>query len=299
MAQSLQGEEEPPHTPETTNHSTTQSNYDRRREQVRRAQKKHRERKENHCRQLEDELYRLYHLITTEEELRNLRFENEILREIMIRHSIPLPTDMPVKETSWVEVTFTNNGGQDQRLQVKLPNQWPAPQEDYSAGPNTGSQSIQPSDPSTELSGISDPTYYSSGINIAQLGIDFVLSIERPCLFHTHHSNTEDPSGHALSMQGILLSRAPQDLHDQSTWEVSARQLQKLFELSGCLGLDGYITPVQAWNRIISRLDLEQILGPGLEGLRSAMIPHVKCYGFGALIEDDEFEDLFQCIFGQ
>lgn len=80
-------------------------------------------------------------------------------------------------------------------------------------------------------------------------------------------------------MQGILLSGAPQDLHDQSTWEVSARQLQKLFELSGCLGLDGYITPVQAWNRIISRLDLEQILSSGLESLRSAMIPHIKCYG--------------------
>lgn len=80
-------------------------------------------------------------------------------------------------------------------------------------------------------------------------------------------------------MQGILLSGAPQDLHDRSVWEVPARQLEKLFELSGCLGLDGYITPVQAWNRIISRLDPSQILDPRVEELRSAMIPHVKCYG--------------------
>lgn len=116
--------------------------------------RRHRERKENHCRQLEDELYRLYHLITTEEELKNLRFENEILREIMIRHSIPLPPDMPLKEALWVEVTFTNNGGQDQCLQVKLPNQSPAPQEDYAAGPNTEPPSIQSSDPSTGVSGI-------------------------------------------------------------------------------------------------------------------------------------------------
>lgn len=39
MAQSLHGEEEPPHTTEITDHSEAQSNYDRRREQVRRAQK--------------------------------------------------------------------------------------------------------------------------------------------------------------------------------------------------------------------------------------------------------------------
>ncbi|CEO60906.1 hypothetical protein PMG11_05374 [Penicillium brasilianum] len=299
MAQSLHGEEEPPHTTEITDHSEAQSNYDRRREQVRRAQKKHRERKENHCRQLEDELYRLYNLITTEEELQNLRSENDILRDIMLRHSKPLPPDIPSKDTSWAEVRFTNNGGHDQRLQVKLPDQRPAPQVDNCAGPSTEPSSIQSNCASTEVSGISDSTYHDSGLNIAQLGIDFVLSIERPCLFHTHCPNTEEPSGHALSMQGILLSGAPQDLHDQSTWEVSARQLQKLFELSGCLGLDGYITPVQAWNRIISRLDWEQILDAKLESLRSAMIPHVKCYGFGALIEDDVFEDLFHCIFGQ
>ncbi|OKO98386.1 hypothetical protein PENSUB_9484 [Penicillium subrubescens] len=80
-------------------------------------------------------------------------------------------------------------------------------------------------------------------------------------------------------MQGILLSGAPQDLQDKSVWEVPARQLEKLFELSGCLGLDGYITPVQAWNRIVGRLDLSQVLDPRVEELRSAMIPHVKCYG--------------------
>lgn len=82
-------------------------------------------------------------------------------------------------------------------------------------------------------------------------------------------------------MQGILLSGAPQDLHDngQSVWEVPARQLEKLFELSGFLGLDGYITPVQVWNRVIGRLDLGRVLDGKLEILRAAMIPHVKCYG--------------------
>lgn len=116
--------------------------------------RKHRERKEAHCRQLEDELYRLYNLITTEEELQNLRSENDILRDIMLRHSIPLPPDIPSKDTSWAEVTFTNNGGQDQRLQVKLPDQRPTPHVDNCAGPSTEPSSIQSNCASTGVSGI-------------------------------------------------------------------------------------------------------------------------------------------------
>ena len=85
--------------------------------------RKHREKKENHCRLLEDELYRLYQLITVKEELQTLRFENEILRDIMARHSIALPANVPLQEPSWAEVTFTSDGGdgQGQYLQVKLP----------------------------------------------------------------------------------------------------------------------------------------------------------------------------------
>lgn len=72
---------------------------------------------------LEDELYRLYHLITVKEELQTLQFENEILRDIMARHSIALPANVPLQEPAWAEVTFTSDGGdgQGQYLQVKLP----------------------------------------------------------------------------------------------------------------------------------------------------------------------------------
>ena len=72
---------------------------------------------------LEDQLYRLYHLITAKEELQTLQFENEILRDIMDRHSIALPANVPLQEPAWAEVTFTSDGGdgQGQYLQVKLP----------------------------------------------------------------------------------------------------------------------------------------------------------------------------------
>lgn len=85
-----------------------------------------------------------------------------------------------------------------------------------------------------------------------------------------------------MSMQGMLLAGAPLELQDQTVWEVPSQQLDKLFELSGHLGLDGYITPVQAWNRISRHFDIVSLSREKLEKLemlRSAMIPHIKCYG--------------------
>lgn len=70
---------------------------------------------------LEDELHRLYNAITMAQELRDVRFENKILRDIMSRHSIPVPADICPQTPSFAEVTFINNGGHHQLLQVKLP----------------------------------------------------------------------------------------------------------------------------------------------------------------------------------
>lgn len=82
-----------------------------------------------------------------------------------------------------------------------------------------------------------------------------------------------------MSMQGLLLSEAPQELPDRTSWEIPAQQLDKLFELSGSLGLEGLITPVQAWNRIVERYNIAQLPSGQLNMLRSAMVPHVNCYG--------------------
>lgn len=118
--------------------------------------RKHREKKEDQCRVLEDELHRLYHLISVDGELQKLRFENEILRDIMARHSMPLPPGVRLQEASWAEVIFTNRGGHDQQLQVKFPGYQSSA--DHSSGFNTNtttdtnSPSIQSTVPTTELS---------------------------------------------------------------------------------------------------------------------------------------------------
>lgn len=82
-----------------------------------------------------------------------------------------------------------------------------------------------------------------------------------------------------MSMQGILLADAPSALAHNDGWKVPVSQFRKLFELAGCLGLDGYITPVQAWNRITSRPDLSSITFEHLVSLKEAMERHIKCFG--------------------
>ncbi|GES61444.1 hypothetical protein SI65_06474 [Aspergillus terreus] len=281
--------------------SPSKAAYERRREQVRRAQKKHREKNKKYCRSLEDELHRLYDSQANADELRVLRYENEILRDILARHSIPVPVGISPPKPSLAEVTFTSNGGHHQLLQVKMPENEHG--SDHPTAPPSCANPDEhtPSDMHSQFGqSSSSRTEFSearNGPNIVQMGVDFVLSLERPCLFHTRSPDAEEPSGHALSMQGMLLSRAPQDLHDHAAWAVPAQQLDKLFELSGCLGLDGYITPVQAWNRITSRFEIAQLPLNKLEMLRCAMVPYIKCYGFGAIMEEDIFENLLEEVF--
>ncbi|CAI7564035.1 unnamed protein product [Penicillium glandicola] len=128
-----------------------------------------------------------------------------------------------------------------------------------------------------------------------QIGVDFVLSLERPCLSHISSAH---PSGHALSMQGTLLQLAPPTLDGDSRWQVSAEVFQKLFEMADRLDLDGYITPVQAWNRIRDHENFPRLTRERLKTLESAMRPNIKCQGFAAIMEEAIFEILLSKALG-
>ncbi|CAG7934955.1 unnamed protein product [Penicillium nalgiovense] len=128
-----------------------------------------------------------------------------------------------------------------------------------------------------------------------QTGVDFVLSLERPCLSHI---SSAQPSGHAVSMQGTLLQLAPPTLDSESRWQVSAEVFQKLFEMADRLDLNGYITPVQAWNRIRDHENFPRLTRERLKSLQNAMRSHIKCQGFAAIMEEDIFEILLNKALG-
>ncbi|KAK9849715.1 hypothetical protein MYU51_013221 [Penicillium brevicompactum] len=232
---------------------------------------------------LEDELHKLYGLLSAMDEIRGLHQENTILKEIMARYSIPLPHILQ-SNPALAEVSLVGDSGSNQQILVKVP--------EYQGVHDLFDQPID----TLQANHQPKPSYFLGNRRFAQMGVDFVLSLEQPCLFHTQPLGEEEPSGHALSMQGLLLSSAPSVLHDKTSWEIPAQQLEKLFELSGSLGLNGYITPVQAWNRIVSRFSIENLPCDKLDMLRTAMIPHIKCYGFGALMEEEIFESLMGTV---
>jgi hypothetical protein len=54
---------------------------------------------------------------------------------------------------------------------------------------------------------------------------------------------------------------------------------QRLLEMANTLDLDGYITPVQAWNRIKNHERFSRMTRGKLDRLETSMKPHIRCQG--------------------
>ncbi len=178
--------------------------------------------------------------------------ENALLKEIMTRNGIPVPDrTSALRSVATVSVLGKSDG--DYSLQVTMPEMM-----DYShpAFDNVTPPSLSMSSPESgenaeaqvEHYGIRDPdrspqrrqqsTSNPSHLHNPQIGIDFVLSLEKPCLSHTQGSLSRDvPSGHALTAQAPLLTAAPPILSPATTWQVPAVEIDRLLELSSQLNL--------------------------------------------------------------
>lgn len=86
-------------------------------------------------------------------------------------------------------------------------------------------------------------------------------------------------SGHALTLQAPLLVGTPPVLQNQSTWEVPASEIERLFELAGALNLDGEITPVQAWRLISDHPKFYKLDPAGLQRISEGLVRNIHCFG--------------------
>ena len=121
---------------------------------------------------------------------------------------------------------------------------------------------------------------HASHLDTPQIGIDFVLSLEQPCLGHTRGDESSDnPSCHALTAQAPLLTAAPASLSSTSTWQIPAVEIERLLDLSSQLDLQGEVTPVQAWSRIKNYPGFGKLGPDRLEGLKFALMAEVECCG--------------------
>ncbi|KAF2177238.1 hypothetical protein K469DRAFT_697436 [Zopfia rhizophila CBS 207.26] len=325
--------------------------YQKRREQVRRAQRTHRDRKEAYIKSLENEVLQLR---TNEskilQETRSLYAEIGRLKALLDQHGIPhgLPQGHPLQalpsqpsdsssHPSVSSISILPNPHHKQQLHVRDSRrplqgarEFYLSESDGSppAGPSkglrrklsffrgrghSGSESNEDSSTSGQAPSTADvsaqPSVSPSNLGLrdmdqTNIGMEFVLTLEAPCLHHTQGNPGEHhaPTGHALTASAPLLFQSPSQPVNTtspktSEWTASNLGLEKLLSLSSNFELEDELTPVQAWHQIRSHPDFESIEVSNLRRLTEDMLKHIKCYGFGAVIDTETFENLVRNFF--
>ncbi|KAL1878474.1 hypothetical protein Plec18167_004548 [Paecilomyces lecythidis] len=275
----------------------------KRREQVRKAQRTHRERKDAYVKSLENEVLQLRtneakllqktnYLHTEVIRLQNILSENRIPYESNINEELTPPVDddfnYPVSR-SMIILDQPQNGAPHMRIaegHVPSPNSGHAL---FDPGARPDSSHRPPPPPKDIPHSIGD-------LDVTEIGIDFVLTLEDPCLSHTQGNpeEPEAPTGHALTATASLLFQAPgphgPGLPSASTWGAPREGLDRLLRLSENIPLGGEVTPVVAWNRIRGLPAFQAIDSKVLSNLTKELSRYVKCYGFGAVIDEIIFE---------
>lgn len=146
------------------------------------------------------------------------------------------------------------------------------------------------------------PTPISVPIDVsdAQIAIEFILTLEQPCLDHIHAFLGEDnENGHRLMLQASVIeaqtqlpASAIQPLQTESTnseilsglrWSIPAEhleaQLQRLLVTSQKLNLTGELTPVMCWSLIRDRAGSQSVYRETLDHIQRDLSTDMVCYG--------------------
>ncbi|KAF3928161.1 hypothetical protein AA313_de0205086 [Arthrobotrys entomopaga] len=140
------------------------------------------------------------------------------------------------------------------------------------------------------------------------IGIDFVLALERPCMEHIQklvHDSLEDPNGTAISGHALMASCPPEshmlDNPDvdwgSRTYDLQPGELNMLLNLSPKMSLTGEVTPINAWAIIQGHPNFLQLTRHDFAAIKNELVPKVKCYGFGAVLEEYMVEDALDAVF--
>ena len=272
----------------------------RRREQVLQAQRAHRHRTQQYIRELEKEVLHLRD--ENEAMLRRVQRQSSQLLHLkatLIKHEIPVGIDLdiePVGEGGHSATNALDNRDQPHAAHVRV---------DLGALARSIPQGSCENHPAE----IAPPVYQMSHDNReprvpseppldTQKAIDFILTLEQPCLPHVKHAHLGYSTG--TTPRGIDYNSGPAHLlttsasichlyHSQDPNETILNlpkpDLERLLHASARLQLDNEITPVQIWARIRAVSPSTSITGSLLQRLTSEFVKYVYCNSFGAVVE--------------
>ncbi|KAJ9215928.1 hypothetical protein DTO166G4_2472 [Paecilomyces variotii] len=276
----------------------------KRREQVRKAQHTHRERKDAYVKSLEKEVLQLR---TNEAELlqktNSLNAEVIRLQRILAKNRIPHESNIAEDLTTSVDNDFNSSSSHAMIILDQPQNGTPHIRvtKGHASSSNEGHSHFGPE----KLPDHSHPPppppkdipHPKGDLDITEVGMDFVLTLEDPCLAHAQGSpeEPEAPTGHALTATASLLFQASgprgPGLPSVNAWEAPHEMLDRLLQLSESIPLEGEVTPIKAWNHIRHLSAFRTIDSKVLGNLTRELSRYVKCYGFGAVIDETIFED--------
>ncbi|KAK4945249.1 hypothetical protein LTR10_015408 [Elasticomyces elasticus] len=203
-----------------------------------------------------------------------------------------------------------------------------------SHSPGTTHHSHSPSGPDIqefaikqEPRGIPDmPGMTMGGVGIfdrdPQLGIDFILKLEQTCRDHGEYlvrrsmdspNNEEEAlfSGHALmascpppthitsvpAQEGGLVPTYEHKVPDAESVQILSNLLNLSQTLQGSTIPSGQVTPIMALQSLKGHRNYGSLTREDVMGMIESIRGKVRCYGFGAVMEDFELRDALSSIF--
>ncbi|KAJ5183841.1 hypothetical protein N7492_001457 [Penicillium capsulatum] len=145
-----------------------------------------------------------------------------------------------------------------------------------------------------------------------QLQVDFILTLEGPCREHTDflcrrsitEADDEDMpySGHALMATcpppSYIANTTPEQPYPHKTYDLPLANLSTLLNLSRQLVTEGQITPIMALQCLKNHELYPSLSRDDIKIIIETLNTKVRCYGFGAVVEDFELKDCLSSVMG-
>ncbi|EFR02247.1 hypothetical protein MGYG_05249 [Nannizzia gypsea CBS 118893] len=141
-----------------------------------------------------------------------------------------------------------------------------------------------------------------------QLGIDFVLHLEKPCNWHMEFlcrrahddENQEAVSGHTLMAtcptSSVIANTERGQTYVTKTYDLPPANLNTLLNLSRQLVTDDEITPIMALQLLRNHEAYPYLTREDVAHMMSDLAAKVRCYGFGAVLENFEVMDSLNSV---